>query len=108
MLDRPIEPIVILSADAFAELPRWHEPDRLASLARFAVAPRRGHRPPDPAPVIARLPSLADRVDLFDGPDLDISASDIRARVAAGRPIDELVTADVAAYIAAHELYRAP
>jgi nicotinate-nucleotide adenylyltransferase len=105
---RPIAPTVIMSADAFADLPTWHEPDRLIRLARIAVAPRRGHRPPDPSPVIARLPGLAGRVDIFDGPDLDISASDIRTRVAAGLPIGDIVPEPVVAYIAAHHLYRDP
>jgi nicotinate-nucleotide adenylyltransferase len=105
---RPIAPTVIMSADAFAELPTWHEPDRLLRLARIAAAPRRGHLVPDPEPVIARLPGLAGRLDLFDGPDLDVSSSDIRARVRAGRPIDHLVPQPVAAYIEAHHLYRDP
>jgi nicotinate-nucleotide adenylyltransferase len=105
---RPIAPTVIMSADTFAELPTWHEPDRLVELARIAVAPRRGHRLPDPEPLIARLPGLAGRIEMFDGPDLDVSASEIRARVADGRPIDDLVPTSVAAYIAAHHLYRNP
>jgi nicotinate-nucleotide adenylyltransferase len=40
-------------------------------------------------------------------PLLDISATDIRARVAAGRDIGALVSAEVAGYIARHRLYRA-
>jgi nicotinate-nucleotide adenylyltransferase len=104
----PIAPTVILSADAFAELPTWHEPDRLVRLARFAIAPRRGHPPAEIGPVVRALPGLAGRVDRFTGPELDVSASQIRARVAAGLAIDDLVPEAVAAYIAAHRLYRDP
>lgn len=104
----PIAPTVIVSADAFAELPTWHEPERLVRLARFAVAPRAGRRPVDVAPVVASLPALAGGVDEFHGPDLAVSASQVRARVAAGLPIDDLVPGPVAAYIAAHRLYRDP
>lgn len=103
---RPIAPTVIMSADAFADLPTWHDPERLVSLARIAVAPRRGHELPDPAPVIERLPGLSGRLDLFDGPDLDVSASDIRACVRTGRSIAGLVPPAVADYIEAHHLYR--
>ena len=35
---------VILSAESFAGLPSWHEPERLLDLARVAVAPRAGHQ----------------------------------------------------------------
>jgi nicotinate-nucleotide adenylyltransferase len=37
---------------------------------------------------------------------LDISATDIRARVARGLPIDSLVPPAVARYIASHHLYK--
>jgi nicotinate-nucleotide adenylyltransferase len=47
-------------------------------------------------------------VVILEGPHLDISASDIRARVAACHPIEGLVPSAVAAYIEAHHLYREP
>src|SRR4029079_895266 len=39
---------VIVSAETFAELPTWHEPERLFEAARVAVAPRWGYPAPDP------------------------------------------------------------
>ena len=105
---RPIELTVVLSAESFADLPSWHDPARLLRLARIAVAPRPGHPAPTPGWLAQRLPGFADQVVVLDGPHLDISASNIRARVAASRPIDQLVPPPVAAYIAAHHLYREP
>jgi nicotinate-nucleotide adenylyltransferase len=105
---RPTELTVILSAESFAELPSWHEPARLLRLARIAVAPRPGHPAPSPAWLAQRLPGFADRVDVLEGPHLDISASDIRARVAMGRSIEGLVPPPVAEYIKEHHLYREP
>ena len=41
-------------------------------------------------------------------PLMDLSATDVRARVAAGLGIDHLVPAAVARYIDQHHLYLAP
>ena len=47
-----------------------------------------------------------DRVSLFEIEPLPVSSSEIRARAAAGEPIDGLVPAAVAAEIARLALYR--
>lgn len=106
--DAPPELTVILSAESFADLPSWYEPGRLLRLARIAVAPRQGHPPPTAVWLAQRLPGFVDRIDVLEGPHLDVSASDIRARVASGRSIEGLVPPAVAAYIEAHHLYREP
>jgi nicotinate-nucleotide adenylyltransferase len=106
--DRSIDVTVILSAESFADLPDWRSADRLVELATIAVAPRPGHPLPDPTGLAERLPGLVGRVAVIPGPLPDISASAIRERVAAGRPIDHLVPPRVAAYIEEHHLYRGP
>jgi nicotinate-nucleotide adenylyltransferase len=95
----------ILSSEAFAGFPTWHEPGRILELARLAVVPRAGARPVDTGWLDAQLPAWRDRVDFVDGPLVDVSASVIRDRVRAGLPIDGLVPQAVADYIAAHRLY---
>ena len=97
---------VILSAETFAELPTWHEPERLFEAARVAVAPRWGYPAPDPGWLAATFPGREDRVSYLEGPRLGVSSTALRARVAAGRSIRYLVPGAVAAYIAAHRLYR--
>ena len=99
---------VILSAESFAGLPTWHEPERILDLARVAVAPRAGHPPPDPGWIAARFPGREDRIVVIAGPELAVSASDIRRRVAAGQSLDGLVPPAVATVIAADRLYRHP
>jgi nicotinate-nucleotide adenylyltransferase len=106
--DRPIDVTVILSVDAFADLPNWHDPGGLVAVARLAVAPRPGHASPDMAGLEARIPGLAGRVSVLSGPNIDVSASDIRGRVARGESIGDLVPAAVADYIKTHQLYREP
>ena len=96
---------VILSAETFAELPSWHEPERLFEAARIAVAPRWGYPAPDPDWLAAAFPGREDRVSYLEGPRLGVSSTALRARVAAGRSIRYLVPEPVATYIVANDLY---
>jgi nicotinate-nucleotide adenylyltransferase len=97
---------LILSAETFADLPAWHEPERLLRLARVAVVPREGYAAPDPGWLARTVPGQEDRVDFLEGPRLGLSSTTLRARVAAGRSIRYLVPDAVAGYIAEHGLYR--
>ena len=106
--ERDVALTLILSADAFAGLPTWHEPERLLRLARVAVAPRPGHARPSFEDLPSHLRELAAATVFLAGPNIDVSATDIRRRVAAGHPIDGLVAPAVARYIEAHHLYRQP
>jgi nicotinate-nucleotide adenylyltransferase len=99
---------VILSAESFAGIATWHEPERLLDLARIAVAPRAGHLPPDPAWIAATFPGREDRIVIIDGPRVAVSASEIRRRAAAGEPLTDLVPPGVAEAITADALYRHP
>ena len=94
----------IVGADALADLPNWHEPERIVRHARLAVAPRDADDAEAPLPAI---PGIRGRIDRFAMPRIEISSTDIRARVAAGRSIRYLVPAAVAAWIAERGLYRA-
>jgi len=95
----------ILSAEAAAGLPAWREPVRLLGACRMAVVPRPGAWPPGRPWLEEHFPGLEDRVVVLDGPELGVSSTVIRDRVAGGRSIRYLVPADVRAYIDAHRLY---
>ncbi len=95
----------ILGADSLADLPRWRRADEIIALARLAAAQRPGTRL-DLAALDARLPGIASRVELFDGPRLDIASSDLRARRAAGLPLRYQTPDPVIAFIEAHGLYK--
>lgn len=96
----------ILGQDALADLPNWREPARIVQLARLAVAARPGCPPPDPTALERAVPGIQDRMDVVPMPQMDISSTDIRRRVAQGISIRFLVPAAVEAYITAHGLYR--
>lgn len=99
---------LVLSAEAFRELPTWREPRRILELACLAVAPREGY-PPVPASFMDQaFPESPNRVTYLDGPRMRLSASELRTRAAAGRTLRYLVPDAVAAYIDDHGLYRTP
>jgi nicotinate-nucleotide adenylyltransferase len=95
----------IVGGDMAASLPRWREPEAVLELATLAVAERAEHRRERIAERLAPLRG-ADRVRFFSMPRMDLSSSEIRDRVRAGRPIRYLVPDDVARLIGARGLYR--
>jgi len=89
------EVVLLLGADALADLPRWRESAAIRTLAKVAACTRPGFPPP----------SGADLALEIDTPD--ISSTDVRRRVASGEGIGTLVPEDVAVYITERGLYRA-
>jgi nicotinate-nucleotide adenylyltransferase len=98
---------LILSAESFAELPTWHEPERILELAEaVVVAPRYGYEEADEGFLARHFPSSTGRAVFLDGPRIRMSASEVRERAASGRSIRYLVPDAVAAYIGDHGLYQ--
>lgn len=95
----------ILGWDCLADLPKWQEPSRLIEMCRLVVVPRVGYSLPDLKTMEAFLPGLANRVILLNTPLIDISASEIRKRVAHGLSIEHLVPEPVERYIREQRLY---
>lgn len=104
--ENPAVLALILSAESFVGLPTWREPHRVLDLAALIVAPRDGFPEADAAFLDHHFPGTSDRAAFLDGPRMRLSASDIRARAAAGRSIRYLVPDAVAAYIGDHALYQ--
>jgi nicotinate-nucleotide adenylyltransferase len=96
----------IVGGDIALGLPSWHEPEAVLGLARLAVAERSGAGRQDIATRLAECFADAAPPVFFDMPRLDISSSQIRRRVAEGRPIRYLVPDLVAEHIARGRLYR--
>jgi nicotinate-nucleotide adenylyltransferase len=103
---RTLEVTFVISVEALWGLPSWHEPQRLLDLCRLAVLPRGGAPRPEAKWIDAHFPGRAGRILFLPGPEIWLSASQIRALAAAGRSIRYLVPPAVAEYIAGHRLYR--
>jgi nicotinate-nucleotide adenylyltransferase len=98
--------VYLLGSDALRELPQWHEPARLVSLcAALGVMDRSGHTA-DAAQIDEAIPGLLAKVRPFRVPRVEISARDLRRRVAQGLSIRYLVPELVREIIATEELYR--
>jgi nicotinate-nucleotide adenylyltransferase len=91
----------ILGVDAAISMNQWRNADRIPELARIVVVGRPGHQP---AALEKNGHPASDAVFLV-GPNVSTSASEIRSRLAAGRPITGLTPQDVTAYIDSHGLY---
>ena len=110
---------LIIGVDQFRAFEAWHEPDRVRELAALAVMDREGkpvaeltteavavgsmpqpsHTPPDVGP----LPIVGVPVRR-----IDVSSTEVRARAAAGRPLEGLVPREVRRIIEREGLYRTP
>ncbi len=93
----------LIGADMLRILPQWHQAEALVAEVNFVILARPGwafdwQTLPEP------FRSL--QAHVVQAPLIDISATDIRRRVRQSLPIDALVPAAVAEYIARHGLYR--
>jgi len=93
----------MIGADMLQILPVWHEPAALLAETRFIIVARPGWQIDwQTLPVPYR--ALQTRVVI--APLLEISATDIRKRVATGKSIDYLTPQKVVRYIGEVGLYR--
>jgi nicotinate-nucleotide adenylyltransferase len=91
------ERFFIVGADVLRTFARWREPEEVLRLATLIVMTRDDGSSPAALPDGARaIPSRR----------IDVSSTEVRARVASGRSLHGFVPDSIAAYIAAHGLYR--
>ena len=75
--------VLVIGADVAATLGTWERLDEVRARCRLAVVNRPGAPPP-------RVPT-GWRAQVVEIPALEVSSTDLRARVADGRPLDYLV-----------------
>ena len=101
--------MLILGGDSFLELPSWRRWEELLETTRVAVMTRPGSRIRDGGselhpPQVAAIESGA--VEFVENPPVDVSATEIRRRLAVGEPIpDDWVPARVLAFARKYSLY---
>ena len=93
------ELFVVLGSDAAGGLPSWERAEEVRELATVVVVERPGAREAEPPTGWSWR-----RVEV---PRLEVSSTDLRARVADGRPLDYLLTPEVIVVVHQRGLYRA-
>ena len=98
----------LLGADMLHDLPTWRQPARICELATPVVV----RRPGSPEPSFdglasATSPGQVERIrrHQVDMPELGVSSTEIRRRMANGESIRYLTPRAVEEYIKTHELY---
>lgn len=95
--NKEAELILLLGMDSLKTMPHWKHPERIAELATLAVLARgdaSGDVPPGMTLVTTRR--------------IDVSSTEIRERLRAGRAIKGFVAESVERYISAAALYKHP
>jgi nicotinate-nucleotide adenylyltransferase len=91
------ELFLLLGADAFALFDQWRDPERVRALATIVVMVRGDE---------AARPHERPGVMVLQSRRVDVSSTELRARVRDGRTIRGFMPDAVADYIAEHRLYR--
>jgi len=106
------ELFLLIGDDQAAAFHTWQRSPEILALATLTIAVRAddasANSPFDPKNPLPGLAPNAARVRILQLPPMPHSATQARQLAAAGQPIDHLVAAPVAGYIAKHHLYREP
>ncbi len=94
---RPVELFLVVGADLVGDLGSWHRPEDLQRLVTLAVVSRPGGAAPD-------VPA-GWRFRRVDGPQVDVSSSQVRDLLAAGASVEGLVPEGVIRCIRRRALY---
>jgi nicotinate-nucleotide adenylyltransferase len=99
------DPVFVVGADQFLGFLAWSEPAEVLERARIAVATRPGFPREELDGVLEQL-ERPERVLFFEIEPNPAASTNVRARVAAGEPLDGLVPEAVARLVAERGLYR--
>lgn len=98
--------MLVIGADQAEALHGWHESAEIGRLATICIAARA--RPADTRSGFDASNFPPARLAPVELPPMPVSATEVRARKAAGLPIERMVPAAVARYIEQHFLYQTP
>jgi nicotinate-nucleotide adenylyltransferase len=99
------EIVPVIGGDSLHDLPTWHRPQELLYAAHWIGVMRRPGESANLEELERELPGISSKVHYVDAPLLEIASSEIRSRIANGRPFRYYLSEPVYHYINQHHLY---
>jgi nicotinate-nucleotide adenylyltransferase len=98
----------LIGTDTLDDLPHWYGITELIDECNLAVMHRAGFAPPDFSKFVSlwgemRVKKMQQNV--VETPLVDISSTEVRKRLAAGREVSGMISPKVLQYIRVHSLY---
>jgi nicotinate-nucleotide adenylyltransferase len=98
--------VYLMGGDSLEDLPSWYKPDDFVKVCdEIGVLRRPGHKIELPG-LEKKLPGVNAKVQFIDSALIDISSTQLRAAIAAGKPFRYSLPPDVYRYIQEHGLYH--
>ncbi len=98
--------VVLIGGDSLRDLPTWQRPTDILSACRYLGVMRRPGDSIQLDTLERSLPGLGEKIRFVDAPQLEISSSTIRNRIAEGGHYRYYLQPDVYEYIEQEKLYR--
>lgn len=96
--------VLLIGSDSLRDFPTWHEPQAIIRLCRLAALPRPGITL-NWSELETAVPGLQASVTMLSGPQMNLSATEIRTWIRAGHTAETLVGTAVWQYIRQYHLY---
>lgn len=101
------EIVLIYGSDIIADMHKWKQPGQLLKAAGLFLARRGGDTPAAVQQQAERLKQdYGARIEFFDAPEIKLSSTEVRAAIAAGKPLDHMLPESVIRFIRKHDLYQ--
>ncbi|MBI5931235.1 MAG: nicotinate (nicotinamide) nucleotide adenylyltransferase [Chloroflexi bacterium] len=97
----------LMGSDSLRDFLSWSRPDEILHMTTLVVM-QRPDVYPDLSTLTRRLPGLLEKLYFLEAPEIEISSTEIVARIKQGRSIRYRVTESVLNYLTEHQLYIVP
>lgn len=97
--------VYLMGGDSLRDMPSWHQPSLFSEMCAWIGVLKRPDSHIDLDALEAKIPGISEKVRFLDGPQIDVSGSEIRRRVRYGEPYRYLVPHGVADIIEQQHCY---